>query len=83
MVLLLQSKVNEDVGAKFKGKILGGWRHNLWNNYPRHEFEYIRELPVFDKEFVSTYKDPVLEARKINTRDPVTQLFRAKSTNDK
>jgi len=63
--------------------VQGGWRHNLWNNYPRHEFEYIREIPVFDKEFIVSNKDPVIEGRKINTRDPVTQIFRAKSVNDK
>jgi hypothetical protein len=38
---------------KFKGpgvysskkSIQGEWRSNLWNSYPKHELEVIRELP--------------------------------------
>jgi len=55
----------------------------LWNNYPRHEFEYVREVPTFDREYVETPYDEVTEGRKRYNRDPLSAMFKLREKGNK
>ena len=61
---------------------LGGWKPNLWNNYPQHRLEHVKEVPTFDKELTSKFFDPVKLARNKKMDDRINKLFNMKEAVD-
>ena len=61
---------------------LGGWKANLWNNYPQHKLEYVRIPPTFDEEFTTKHFDPVKLARYRDLKDKINELYKDKEAHD-
>lgn len=48
--------------------IQGGWKPNMWNNYPKHELEKVKFIPTFEEKMVKTenrkFTDPTASYHK-------------------
>jgi len=71
----------EHSGKKVYGSIKsiqGGWKPNMWSDYPRFELEYKKEIPTFDKEIRVIEKDRLGEEKKLRHRDEVNAFLNSK-----
>ena len=55
---------------------IGGWKPNMWNNFPKFEMEKIKQLPIFTKEPRIIEHDKVAESKKIYHKDPISHFLK-------